>query len=189
MKYLRDRKPTPKSHLLLIPTMSLVDQARLLSDYERAQLGLFDLGILQVTSTAWMELFEAMIQVDGQEPQSVGFAGVSKQPHSQNATLECLYVNRDMRGQRIGNSIVEAMLHKAFTAWGCRRFGTQAYDITESHGIYTRLMKLEGRLRGVGFYNGKAMDLLQYGILREEYFARKQGEAVKLLPVDPPSEK
>lgn len=160
--------------LLLVPTMSLVDQARSLSDFERAQLGLHDIGILSINSTTWWELFELLMQnqTNPQQTESVGFAAVSKELAWQSATIQSLYVQPLWRKKGVATAVVEALMYKAFVAWGMRRLGTQAYSIAESHGIYNKLMIKEGELRSIFQWKGQPVNMVQYSILQTEYFSK-----------------
>lgn len=160
------------SQLLLVPTLSLVDQLRLLSDFERAQLGLYDLTIFQASSTMWWEFFEVMLQQDSLEPTTIGFAAVSKEHATQSATLQGFFIQKDYRRKGIGKAVLEAVMSKVFVAWGMRRFGTQALGIAESHTLFKTILIKEGTLREVSTWKGTPVDLVQYSLLRREYVQR-----------------
>lgn len=157
--------------IVLIPTFSLTDQARALTDFERAQLGLWDLGLLRVSNTNWSELYEVLACQPGRDSEFsyAGFCMISKHLTIQTITMECLFIHPDWRRCGVGARVLASLIEKTFKAWNMERFETQAYDIADSHRLYKTYLHEEGVKRSVGVWDGKRHNLTYYGLLKSEH--------------------
>jgi RimJ/RimL family protein N-acetyltransferase len=95
-------------------------------------------------------------------------------PEARSVELSLL-VDTNHWGQGFGMDMMQTILEACFGGWGVHRVGVRVEERNErALALYRRLgFKEEGRLRQAAFRDGRHEDVLLFGQLAAEWFARE----------------
>lgn len=105
--------------------------------------------------------------------EAVGLVVVAapERPEARAAELSLLIGEPARWGRGLGSDALRTALEACFGGWGLRRVSVRSEaGNARAHRIYERCgFRREGRLRGAAFLDGRAEDVLLFGLLAEEW--------------------
>lgn len=106
----------------------------------------------------------------------IGTIGLHYLKRSIGATEIGYWLAQDVQRRGLMTRVVRGLLDALFGELGLRRVEIRCHpDNTRSRAIAEKLrFRCEGRLRGVGDWNGEPYDQVVYGLLRDEWTAREE---------------